>query len=108
MTDAGRVIERYGGSAVIFRGEEKESVKAIIQPALSMDENSMENMTPLGMRDYSGYFAVLPPDAEICRGDGISWDGRDFYVIRSERLFVNGVCSHVEAVLRLREEVWDG
>jgi hypothetical protein len=84
----------------------KAETRAIVQPVLDMGESGKEEMTLLGMKDDSGYFAALPPETEIERGDWLRWEGWDFDVLRAEKFYVNGKPSHIEAVLRIREEAY--
>jgi hypothetical protein len=103
------IVERYGMDVTICGDDGvKAEARAIVQPVLDMGESSRETKTLLGTKDDSGYFAALSPETEIERGDWLRWGNRDFDVLRAEKFYVNGKPSHIEAVLRIREEAYVG
>ena len=71
-------------------------------------ERVWQRVSLLGDHDTSRYLAFLPPEAESDIGDEIEIRGEAYEFLKAEKFRVNGRVSHVEAVLRKREEARGG
>lgn len=78
----GRLLERYGQTAVLRRSGGDTAVRAFLQPLCRQEERFPSAMTPSGALDervwlYLGVTAVEP-------GDRLVWNG-ETYRVRSSR-----------------------
>ncbi|MBE6948503.1 MAG: hypothetical protein E7456_01530 [Ruminococcaceae bacterium] len=105
------VLEQYGDDAVICVNGVERNIKAFVNPVIG--ERYMKKwktMTKLGESDEATYYFFGPPDCEItdCDNSWLTLNGKCYKFIRAEAYRVEGKISHWEAVLRHREEEFDG
>ena len=109
MTVFTKLLYKYGAPVVIHSDTGENHTKALVQPVMDRKSTKKwEEITRLGERDTSRYYFFGPPDITIAKGMYVDYDGRLYDVIRAERYRVGGKASHWEAVLELREEIYDG
>lgn len=109
MTVFADILKRYGEASVIHSGQTETDVSVFIQPMVTnRTEQTWREMTELGECDTSRYVAFLPADA-VCRvGDVLTSNGTEYEFLKAEPFRVHGKLSHIEAVLKKREDVYDG
>ena len=109
MTVFAQILERYGDDAVIHSAVGDMTVRVFIQPMLSKtDVQTWPTMTRLGEADTARYDDVGPSAVLPETGDRIECGGRCYEVIRAERFRAERQDSHVEALLSVWEEEWNG
>lgn len=110
MTVFSEIVEKYGDPAVLYEAAGEKEIKTFIQPILTGHDKPWLRMTNLGEADTSRYWYFGPADAEITdtKGTYISCLGRTFDFIKAEPFRIQGVVSHWEGILKIREETYDG
>lgn len=106
-----KILEQYGDDAVVHTNGQEFHVKAFVNPVIG--ERYMKKwkaMTKLGEVDQATYYYFGPPDCEIvdCENSYVVCNGRSYQFVRAEVYRVESKPSHWEAMLRLKEEEFDG
>lgn len=105
------ILEQYGDDVVVYTDGKEHHVKAFINPVIG--ERYMKkwkSMTKLGEVDQATYYYFGPPDCEIldCENSYVICNGKSYQFVRAEAYRVEGHASHWEAMLKIREEDYDG
>ena len=81
----GRILEKYGTSLTLRRGDESWTVRAFFQPVRSTSwEYSDSDYSPLGEIPRGRYVYIGPVEPEAAAGDTICLGERAYLVRRSE------------------------
>ncbi len=108
-TTFSRIIERYGDDAVLHGNGETTEIKCFLQPVMRRThDRRWRDMTELGEKDTSRYYAFFPADAPLDGCGYVSVGERDFDIVRKEAYIVEKRVSHWESILTVREEEYDG
>lgn len=105
------ILAEYGDDAVVFTDGQLFNVRAFVNPIISDRYlKKWKAMTKLGEVDEATYYYFGPPDCNIldCDNSYVVCNGVTYQFIRAELFRVERVPSHWEAVLRIKEEVFNG
>lgn len=91
---------RYGLAAEICRGEEKEAVKAFIQPMMRETGEEPFDATPLGAADGHIWRYLGPADAEIGMGDYVLCREKRYIVRDTAAVLAGAAAIYRWAVLK--------
>ena len=105
------ILEQYGDNAIVYTNGKEHRIKAFVNPVIG--ERYMKkwkSMTGLGEVDQATYYYFGPPDCEIldCENSYLRCNGKSYQFVRAEVYRVEGKNSHWEAMLKIREEEYDG
>lgn len=96
------VLDRYGQSVTMRRGEETVEAQAFFQPVTQQQEGAPFTVTALGTVD-DRLWLYLGMQAVEC-GDTVIWNGKNFRVRSSRPYYVGTVLSHWWAMLEAERE----
>ena len=83
-----RIVEKYGISLILRRGEESWEVRALLQPVRSKSwDTSDSNYSPLGEIPRGRYIYLGPLEPVAVAGDTMEMQERQFLVRRSEVIY---------------------
>lgn len=105
------VLESYGDDAIVYTNGVEHKIKAFINPVIGERYiKKWKVMTKLGETDQSTYYYFGPPDCEIwdCENSYVICNGKEYQFVRAEAYRVEGKTSHWEAMLKIREDDYDG
>lgn len=74
------ILERYGQTVCLRRGEEESSVKAFFQPV--REKAAGEEPTPLGVARRGKYLYLGPSREALEDVEELGWNGRAFHLLR--------------------------
>ena len=97
------ILNQYGQDVVLRKGEEKVSLRAIVQPYLESGKDQ-EIHGPLGLGRQDRFRYLGPAGHPIDPDTVVEWETGQFRV-QSAHLVGEGVCPYWWAVLYPREEV---
>ena len=100
MTNFSRILEAYGERAVI---ENNRKTKVFIQPAV---KNGNFKNTHLGIVNVGDYYVFAPADSKLAAGNCLKTEDAEYDVVRAEKLKIKGDVSHIEGILRRRENTY--
>jgi len=105
------ILRRHGVTSVISTADGQREVPSFIEPIISSPErNGWTDVTRLGERNASRWYWFGPPESDITDPENtvITVGGVSYDVLKAEPYVVNRKTSHWEAVLRIREDDYDG
>ncbi len=111
MISFAAVLDRYGDDAVVYTNGENHAVKAFVNPVISERYlKKWKTMTKLGEVNNATYYYFGPPDCDIDDPENshVTIRGKTYRFIRAEKYVVEGIPSHWEAMLEVKEEDYDG
>lgn len=97
------ILSRFGQQVTLCRGEERVSLKALLQPVLE-EGTSQWQPTPLGLGSQEKFLYLGPPDQSVDTDTLVEYEGREYRVSRAHRVG-DGVCPYWWAALYPRGEV---
>lgn len=100
MTNFSRILEVYGETAVI---ENDRKTKVFIQPAVK--SGNYKN-THLGIVNVGDYYVFANGESKLAVGNCLKTADAEYDVVRAEKFKVKGEVSHVEGILRRRENTY--
>ena len=101
MNTFGRILEKYGETISIHKGEESIAAKAFIQPVL---KSGGDRMTHLGRVNDGEFYFFAPAYLELGDAHGITVTDAsgEYDLIKAERYRAMGKNSHWECILKRR------
>jgi len=100
VTNFSRILEVYGETAVI---ENNKKTKVFIQPGVK--SGNFKN-THLGTVNVGDYYVFAPADSKLAVGMTLKTEDAEYDVFRAEKFKVRGEVSHIEGILRRRENTY--
>lgn len=110
MTVFSEIVSRYGDEAILHMTTGTAAFRAFIQPVMAGHNSFRYKMTNLGEENTGRYLLFGPAGMDI-PDDGTAWItclGKTYDILKAEPFRVQGRKSHWEAVLKIREEEFDG
>ena len=97
-----RMLEQYGQKVVLHKGEDTE-IRAFFQPV--KENKPGESPSPLGVGPQGLYLYLGPAGETLEEVTGITWEGRDFEILRHRAVFVGDEVLYQWALCREMDEV---
>lgn len=97
------ILYRYGQDVTLSRGEERRTVKALVQPVLDRS-GEQEEPSPLGTGRQERFLYLGPVEQPMETDTVVEWQGRRYRVKRTHVAGVE-ICPYRWAVLCPRDEV---
>lgn len=97
------MLEQYGQKVTLRREEGDRETRAFFQSV--REKKPGESPSPLGVGPEGLYLYLGPAGESLEDVTGISWDGRDFEILRQRAVLVGDQVLYQWAVCRERDEV---